>query len=143
MEKRVKKRGWSRGRWTGMNKTHGKRYLLPQQFRNMPSKIKTERKRYIAFKITAPRVISRKELISTIREKVKNNESWVKIKPWLTIFEDNEGILRCVHTNKDEAVKLLTSIKIVGKEKMPVSVETLGTSGTIKQAKRKYLSLRN
>jgi RNase P/RNase MRP subunit POP5 len=109
----------------------------------MPSKIKTDRKRYIAFKITAPRVISRKELISTIREKVKSNESWGKMKPWLTIFEDNEGILRCVHTNKDEAVKLLTSIKIVGKEKMPVRVETLGTSGTIKQAKRKYLNLRN
>ena len=109
----------------------------------MPSKIKADRKRYIAFKVHSSRNLSRNELISAIREKVINNESWVKIKPWLTIFEDNEGILRCVHINKDEAIKLLTSIKIVGKEKMPVRVETLGTSGTIKQAKRKYLSLRN
>lgn len=109
----------------------------------MTSSIERERKRYIAFKITAPQVISRNELISAIREKVKSNESWGNMKPWLTIFEDNVGILRCVHTYKDEAVKLLTSIKIVGKEKMPVNVETLGTSGTIKQAKRKYLSLRN
>ena len=127
-----------------MNKFPWKLLFTTSTIQNyMPSKIKVDRKRYIAFKVYSSRTLSRNELISAIREKVKNNESWVNMKPWLTIFEDNEGILRCVHTNKDEAVKLLTSIKIVGKENMPVRVETLGTSGTIKQAKRKYLSLRN
>lgn len=61
------------------------------------------------------------------------------MKPWLTVFEHNKGILRCVHTYKDEAIGLLTSIKTMGGEKMPIKVETLGTSGTIKKAKRKYL----
>lgn len=106
---------------------------------HMPSKIKTERKRYIAFKVHSPRIISRNEFIAAIREYILSKNDWNRIKPWLTIFENNEGILRCVHTNKDEAIHLLTSINAVGKEKIPVNVETLGTSGTIKKAKRNYL----
>ncbi len=105
----------------------------------MPSKARTPRKRYIAFKITAPRTISRKEFIVSIRQSIPDKNSWERIEPWLTVFEDNEGILRCTHTSKDEAIELLTSIKTVGRERIPVKIETLGASGTIKKAKRKYL----
>lgn len=65
------------------------------------------------------------------------------MKPWLTVFKNNEGILRCVHTNKDKAANLLTSIKTIGRDKIPIKVETLGISGTIKKAKRNYLSKEN
>lgn len=105
----------------------------------MTSSDKTARKRYIAFQITASRTISRNELIYEIRDKEKSNEYQEGIKPWLTVFENNEGILRCAHTKKDEAMRLLASIKSIGREKVPVKVITLGTSGTIKRAKRRYL----
>ncbi|MEE9150570.1 MAG: Rpp14/Pop5 family protein [Thermoplasmata archaeon] len=109
----------------------------------MPSKIRTERKRYMAFRVHSPRTISRKEFIAAIRENIPSNDAWNRIKPWLTIFEDNEGILRCVHTSKDETIDLLTSIKTIGREKMAIKVETLGVSGTIKKAKRKFLGKLN
>jgi RNase P/RNase MRP subunit POP5 len=109
----------------------------------MPSKIKNERRRYIAFRIHSPRIISRNEFIAAIREHIPSKEDWDRMKPWLTVFENNEGILRCVHTNKDKATSLLTSIKIISRDKIPIKVETLGISGTIKKAKRNYLSKEN
>ncbi len=109
----------------------------------MPAKSIKARKRYIAFRIHAPRTISRKEFIAAIRESTKDKSAWDRIRPWLTVFEYNEGILRCAHTAKDEAIALLTGITIMGREKMPITVETLGTSGTIKNVKRKHIGKGN
>ncbi|UCG69123.1 MAG: hypothetical protein JSV09_15280 [Thermoplasmata archaeon] len=105
----------------------------------MTSSDKTARKRYIAFQITAPRIISRNEFISAIREKEKDEGNQEDVRPWLTVFENNKGILRCAHTNKEKAMRLLVSIKSIGRDKVPVKVVTLGTSGTIKKAKRRYM----
>lgn len=101
----------------------------------MPIKSQRDKKRYIAFKVHAARSISRKEFIASIRGNIKDNNSWNTMKPWLTVFGDNAGILRCTHTAKDEAIALLGSITYVGREKTEVKVETLTTSGTIKKAK--------
>lgn len=101
----------------------------------MPIKSQRDKKRYIAFKIHAPRSITRKEFIAAIRGNIKDNNSWNNMKPWLTVFGDNAGILRCTHSAKDEAIVLLGSISYVGREKIDVKVETLTTSGTIKKAK--------
>ncbi len=60
------------------------------------------------------------------------------VKPWLTVFEHNMGILRCAHWGKDAAIRLLRSIDTMGREARPVRVRTLGTSGTIRTAKRKF-----
>lgn len=109
----------------------------------MPSKIKNERKRYIAFRIHSPRIILRNEFIAAIREHISSKEDLDKMKPWLTVFENNKGILRCVHTNKDKATSLLTSIKTIGRDMIPIKIETLGISGTIKKAKRNYLGKEN
>ncbi|UCF08997.1 MAG: hypothetical protein JSW28_04750 [Thermoplasmata archaeon] len=106
----------------------------------MPDRAKIHKKRYIAFKVTAPREISRKEIIAAIRGQVKDRQQWDKIMPWLTVFEHNEGILRCIHTSKEEAISLLTSITHIGREKVPVEIRTLGTSGSIKKVKMKFLS---
>ena len=105
----------------------------------MPTKSESGRKRYIAFKIKSSHTVSRKELIAAIRKSMPDKSSWERAKPWLTVFEENMGILRCAHNGKDEAVELLASIKTIGSRKIPVVVETLGTSGTIKRAKKKYL----
>jgi RNase P/RNase MRP subunit POP5 len=101
----------------------------------MPIKSQRDKKRYIAFKVHAPRSISRKEFIAAIRGNIKDDNSWNTMKPWLTVFGDNAGILRCTHIAKDEARELLNSIKSAGREKTEVKVETLTTSGTIKKAK--------
>ncbi len=109
----------------------------------MPGKNKKTRKRYIAFKIHASRTITRKEFIAAIRSSVSDRNSWDRIKPWLTTFEDNCGILRCTHIAKDEALLLLSSIDVVGRERIPIKVETIYTSGTIKKAKGKIIKTIN
>lgn len=105
----------------------------------MPPKTERDRKRYIAFKVHSPRLILRNEFKVAIKGKISDRNTLNRIKPWLTVFNDNEGILRCSHSAKDEAIELLNSIKVIGREKVGVRVETLGTSGTIKKAKRRYL----
>ncbi len=105
-------------------------------------KSQRDKKRYIAFKVHAPRSISRKEFIAAIRANIKDNNSWNTMKPWLTVFGDNAGILRCTHTAKDEAIALLGSVSYVGREKTEVKVETLTTSGTIKKAKEILVTIK-
>ena len=103
----------------------------------MSKKTEKPKIRYITFKVHSPRIFSRKEFISAIRQNISRKEVWDKMKPWLTVFQNNQGILRCNHTEVDRAKELLISIKFVGGEQVPVTVETLGTSGTIKKAKTK------
>jgi len=43
-----------------------------------------------------------------------------------------------MHTDKDDTIKLLNSIKNISNDK--VDVETFGTSGTIKALIRKYMT---
>jgi len=52
-------------------------------------------------------------------------------------FNGKTGILRCNHTEKDNTIKLLKSIKKISSNK--VSIETFGTSGTIKSLIRKHM----
>jgi RNase P/RNase MRP subunit POP5 len=106
----------------------------------MPKTDKTLRKRYIAFSVESPRDISRKEFISAIRMKAPEQDKWEKMEPWLTVFENNKGILRCTHKGCEEAISLLNSIESIGRERVKIKVRTLGTSGTIKKAKSRYLS---
>ena len=49
----------------------------------------------------------------------------------------DHGIVRCKHTEKDNTIKLLKSIKKISDRK--VEIETLGTSGTIKSLIKKHM----
>ncbi len=95
------------------------------------------RKRYVAFVIEAPRNIERWEMISALQKMATamNMLSEGERRPWLTTFRDNRGILRCVHTDKERAIELLTNITELGEEQMKVEITTIKTSGTIKKAK--------
>jgi len=100
--------------------------------------VKEYRRRYIVFEIDAPRAVERWEFIKALERKASqlgmNNERGGR--PWLTAFKDNRGILRCAHTDKEEAIELLGGIDKVGEgDEIEVSVTTLKTSGTIKKAK--------
>ena len=53
-------------------------------------------------------------------------------------FDDSTGIIKCNHIEKEKTIKLLRSIKkILTKD---VSIETFGTSGTIKALIRKHMT---
>lgn len=99
--------------------------------------VKEFRHRYIVFVIEAPRAVERWELIKEfqrIASRMGIDQS-EEIRPWLTAFQNNRGILRCSHCDKDKAIQLLNGINEVGEERLKVSIQTVTTSGTIKKAK--------
>ena len=97
------------------------------------------RKRYIAFRIDAPRNVERWELIKVLQNKAMElgMAGEGQARPWLTVYKDNRGIMRCSHVDKDKAIELLVSVTELGEDNIQVKLETIVTSGTIKQAKAK------
>ncbi len=57
---------------------------------------------------------------------------------WLVDFAGTLGLARTTHLEKDAAIHALNEIGAIGGEQ--VRVTTVGTSGTIRAATRKYLS---
>ena len=57
---------------------------------------------------------------------------------WLVDFAGTLGLARTTHLDKDAAIHALNDIGAIGGE--TVRVTTVGTSGTIRAATRKYLS---
>jgi len=96
------------------------------------------RKRYIAFEVYAEREINRREMDYAIQQFLERLPEEMVKRPLLTVFKDNKGIVLCAHLEKEKTIEMLQSIDAVGKERIEVEVRTLGTSGTIKGAK-KYL----
>ncbi|MCK5024916.1 MAG: hypothetical protein KAR56_04795 [Thermoplasmata archaeon] len=96
------------------------------------------RRRYIVFTIDAPRNIERWELIKELQREASRMglDQASEGRPWLTAFQENRGILRCSHTDRDTAIEMLNAVTEVGEERLKVTIETLVTSGTIKQAKK-------
>ena len=56
---------------------------------------------------------------------------------FLVRFDNNKGILRCKNFEKENAIKLLKSIKEINSK--TVKIKTIGTSGTIKSLIKKHL----
>lgn len=103
----------------------------------MVVKDRVGRSRYVAFEITSQDTIKTGDLISTLKRAADKYDDAEKIRPWLIMFQKGKGIIRCSHTSKDECINLLHSIKGVGGNR--VKIRTLGTSGTVRGARRKYL----
>jgi RNase P/RNase MRP subunit POP5 len=101
--------------------------------------VKDFRQRYVVFEIEAPRTVERWELIKEIQRRSSQMgfDQDSAARPWLTAFNDNRGILRYAHTDKDKVVELLTGITEIGEERLKVEVRTLKSSGTIKKVKDK------
>ena len=49
----------------------------------------------------------------------------------LTVFDGKRGIVKISHLKKDAAIAALLSVKFVGRDRSPVKVATVVTSGTI------------
>ncbi len=56
---------------------------------------------------------------------------------YLIRFNDDKGIVKCNHIEKENTIELLKSITNVSSQK--VNIKTLGTSGTIKALTKKYM----
>ncbi len=100
--------------------------------------VKEYRRRYIVFEIDAPRKVERWEFIKALERQASTMEldNQKGGRPWLTAFNDNRGILRCSHTDKEQVIELLNAITGVGENgEVKVTVRTVKTSGTIKKAK--------
>ncbi|MFO8109413.1 MAG: hypothetical protein R6U17_02680 [Thermoplasmata archaeon] len=95
--------------------------------------VRNERLRYIGFELEG-RKIPRDVMISAIRASFESEE-YEKIKPWLTVFDDNKGIVRCRHKGKERTKDILNSMKLNGE-----SVRTVVSSGSIKKVKERLFN---
>ena len=95
-----------------------------------------QRRRYVAFELGGEGVF-RSEIARAL------DESSLARGLLKLIFYDGEsrrGLVRCGHTQLGELKTALSKIEEIGGKK--VSFNVLGVSGTIKAAKRKFLSQR-
>jgi len=99
-----------------------------------------QRYRYIGFTLQSKNtcIFDRKTMIITIKSTCQHlfHTHPKTYGFFLTRFKDNKGILRCHHTEKQKAITLLTSITTI--QSYDVTIETIGTSGTIKTLIKKY-----
>jgi len=87
------------------------------------------RYRYIAFRVDGPREFAYEEVLAAFRSEAG--------RPWLVGFRGSKGLARCTNLSKDLAIRSLRGITAIAGA--PVTVTTLGTSGTIRRATAKYL----
>ena len=106
--------------------------------------VKSIKRRYIAFKLTAKSSFSKNEILEALIEALpKTNDQHPLDMEYIRVMEyDKEtglGIIRCHHKSVDilrPSFKKITQISTDS-----VNAEVLGVSGTIKALRRKFLSL--
>lgn len=85
---------------------------------------RTGRNRYVAF-VVAP-AADRRALLAALRDSPQRLH--------LVEYVGGRGLVQCAHTAKDATIAFLSSLRVGD-----ATVRTVGTSGTIRRAKRKYL----
>lgn len=100
------------------------------------------KKRYIAFSVHSERRVSKKDVTNAIlRETVRFYGELIvsDFSLWIMEFDEDigTGFLVCNRRFQGEMIASLALIDTVGREK--TSFQVLGTSGTIKALKRKFL----
>ena len=109
--------------------------------------MRTERQRYILFKIMGEDVASlnKKEFLNSIWNSIWSYfgmKEANKIGLWLLELDlkENFGILRCSHSTKEVLISALSLIKEINGKRVIISpVKTSGTIKTIKSIKKSIL----
>ena len=101
----------------------------------MVVKDRVGRNRYVAFRVESRRRVTPAEFSEALR--VAGAGLPAPDRPRLVFLRGDQGLVRCRHTAKAPTIALLGALTAAGG--IPVSVRTLGTSGTIRRARRKYL----
>ena len=101
------------------------------------------RHRYIGFVVESSEkrlTIEKTEMIDETRLQCRHlfKKEFGEMGIRLISFNGKKGILKCNHNEKENAIKLLKSIKKISSHK--VKIETLGTSGTIKSLIKKHMN---
>ena len=104
----------------------------------MKDKVRT---RYLVVRIESKDEISRSVLIKAIRKAARTmgENYYEQVGPWLTYFEKNYGVIKYNHKKKDEMLVLVERIELLDDTRATVPVITLGISGTINKARKKYI----
>lgn len=89
------------------------------------------RQRYIAFQ--ADENLEKEKLIDTFVN--IGREKNLSPQPWLILYNSNsgEGLVKCGHLQMDELIEEM-------KKNKKINFEILGVSGTIKKARKKFLT---
>lgn len=87
------------------------------------------RTRYIGFVVESSQRVGREELSRALGESARVLGGDFSYQ--LTAFEGGRGILRVPHRLKMDSILLLSSIRVVGRDRVPVRIRTVVTSGTI------------
>ena len=94
---------------------------------------KVGRKRYIVFSIVSEKAPSIEDFGRAVVATSKKKGVFHEIRPKLIDYDGEVGILRCVHTGRDEALDILNSLTEVGGTGL--NVRTVKTSGTLRKAR--------
>ncbi len=87
--------------------------------------------RYVVFRISSKVSIKENLVADAVSKSLDMN------KRVLVHFDGVFGIVRCTNLNKDKTIRLLNAVTSIGGK--AVHIETVGTSGTIKKAKLKFI----
>jgi len=90
---------------------------------------KVGRTRYIGFVVESGQRVGREELSRALGDSARILGGDFSYQ--LTAFEGGRGILRVPHRLKMDSILLLCSIRTVGRDRVPVRIRTVVTSGTI------------
>ncbi|MDI6723256.1 MAG: Rpp14/Pop5 family protein [Methanobacterium sp.] len=116
----------------------------------LPPTLRTK-KRYIAFEAISPVPLKREDVISMVWEsslnfygecKTSKFDLWI-MRIWNFGSSNDKNIIKgIIQCNREEIKSVRTSISLINKFKgKPVVFHTLGISGTIKAAIKKYIKL--
>lgn len=99
--------------------------------------------RYIGFRMASDRAVPRQALIAAIKRtgRALDRDAFESAEPWLTRYDGQRGIVRCHHHGADFTRTLLNAVEKVriDDDEVPVDLETVGTSGTIRALVTKHL----
>ena len=129
----------------------------------MVVKDKIGRKRYVVFKIHSDVNITKRDLVHALnnlrrsyndhggqkRCKGQNGQNGYEGKqsmtpkltrwPWIIIVKNNFGLIQCHHKDKNRIIDILQSDILLDNNNQQLNIKTLGTTGTIRSARKKYL----
>jgi RNase P/RNase MRP subunit POP5 len=90
---------------------------------------KVGRTRYIGFLLESARRVGRDEVTRELAD--ESRQRGVSHPFQLTVFDGGRGILKVPHVRKNDFIAILSSLRAVGRDRVPVQVRTVVTSGTI------------
>lgn len=99
--------------------------------------------RYVAFRVEVDQDVPRQAMIQAIQQAGRHldAEGFDAADVWLTRFDGARGIVRCRHRGAAFTRELLGGLDhiSIAKIDVPVRVETVGTSGTIRAVVQRHL----